>query len=150
MGNICRSPTAEGVMRKLVENAGMQDRVEVDSAGTHGYHLGSAPDTRSQAAARKRGYNLAATRARQVDERDFEKFDLLLVMDLENLMLLQRLCPAQHLPKLRLLMSYALNSAAPIVPDPYHDGSNGFETVLDYVEDACAGLLRLLSHRSPV
>jgi len=150
MGNICRSPTAEGVMRKLVEDAGLQHRVEVDSAGTHGYHIGSPPDTRSQAAAHKRGYNLTGTRARQVVERDFEKFDLLLVMDLENLMLLQRLCPVQHQSKLRLLMSYALNSAAPVVPDPYLDSTSGFETVLDYVEDACDGLLRLLSHRSLV
>ena len=150
MGNICRSPTAEGVMRKLIEDAGLQHRVEIDSAGTHGYHIGAPPDTRSQAAARKRGYNLATSRARQVVARDFEKFDLLLVMDLENLMLLQGICPTRRRSKLRLLMSYALNSAAPIVPDPYHDGTGGFETVLDYIEDACDGLLRLLTHRSPV
>jgi protein-tyrosine phosphatase len=149
MGNICRSPTAEGVMRKLVAGAGLQHRVAVDSAGTHGYHVGSPPDARSLAAAGRRGYDLTALRARQVVESDFEEFDLLLVMDLENLMLLQSMCPAQHQAKLRLLMSYALNSSAPVVPDPYYgDGVSGFETVLDYIEDACDGLLRLLSHRS--
>lgn len=150
MGNICRSPTAEGVMRKRIEDAGMQQRVGVDSAGTHGYHVGSPPDARSQAAAGKRGYDLKALRARQVVERDFEKFDLLLVMDLENLKLLQSMCPAQHQSKLRLLMSYALNSVPTVVPDPYHGGIGGFETVLDHVEDACDGLLRVLSHRGLV
>ena len=118
MGNICRSPTAEGVMRKLIDDAGLQGEVEVDSAGTHEYHIGASPDGRSQATAKARGYDLSGLRARQVNDRDFENYDLLLAMDLDNLMLLQERCPAEHQSKLRLLMSYAREIKAPVVPDP--------------------------------
>lgn len=144
MGNICRSPTAEGVMRKLLEEAGLCHSVAVDSAGTHGYHIGSPPDARTQAAAKKRGYDLAPLRSRQVTRADFEVFDLLLAMDLDNLAQLRRICPPEHESKVRLLMSYARESGVSEVPDPYYEGVAGFELVLDYIEDACKGLVQLL------
>ncbi|HEY8026043.1 MAG TPA: low molecular weight protein-tyrosine-phosphatase [Burkholderiaceae bacterium] len=147
MGNICRSPTADGVMRKLVVDAGLQHMIEVDSAGTHGYHTGAPPDARSQAAALSRGYDLAPLRARHVEERDFEAFDLLLAMDNDNLDYLKRRCPSHLKGKLRLMMDFAQNSSASEVPDPYYEGSQGFEIVLDYIEDACAGLLDKLKVR---
>lgn len=150
MGNICRSPTAEGIMRKLLDDAGLQNEVEVDSAGTHEYHIGAPPDTRSQVAAKARGYDLSALRARQICDRDFESHDLLLAMDMDNLMLLQERCPAEHQSKLRLLMSYAREIKASVVPDPYHLGPAGYGTVLDYIEDACNGLLLLLLYRRAV
>jgi protein-tyrosine phosphatase len=144
MGNICRSPSAEGVMRKLVDQAGLQHLIEIDSAGTHAYHVGAPPDARSQAAAKRRGYDLAAQRARQVAADDFTEFDLLLAMDKDNLTLLQRRCPAHLHGKLQLMMHYAAHSPATEVPDPYCEGPHGFEIVLDYLEDACGGLLRAL------
>jgi protein-tyrosine phosphatase len=144
MGNICRSPSAEGVMRKLVEAAGLQDDIEIDSAGTSAYHVGAPPDARSQATAKRRGYNLAAQRARQVSDADFQAFDLLLAMDKDNFSVLQRRCPAHLRGKLKLMMQYAEHSAVDEVPDPYHEGPQGFEIVLDYLEDACGGLLRQL------
>lgn len=145
MGNICRSPSAEGVMRKLVDEAGMQHLIEVDSAGTHDYHVGAPPDTRSQAAAKRRGYDLAGLRARQVAAEDFAKFDLLLAMDRDNMAALQRRCPAHLHGKLQLMMQFADHSPSIEVPDPYCEGAEGFEIVLDYLEDACNGLLRQLS-----
>ena len=142
MGNICRSPTAEGVFRHLVQQAGLQERILIDSAGTHGYHVGSAPDERSALHASKRGYDLSALRARQVSARDFERFDLLLAMDWENLELLREDCPPQHQHKLRRLMEFAPAGLSEVVADPYYGGEKGFETVLDHIEAACAGLLR--------
>src|SRR5689334_11092453 len=106
MGNICRSPTAEGVLRHLVREAGLEDRIGIDSAGTLDYHVGSPPDERSQHHARKRGYDLSNLRARQVSRRDFEKFDLVLAMDWQNLKELEAQCPPQHLHKLRRLMEF--------------------------------------------
>ena len=144
MGNICRSPTADGVMRKLVEDAGLQHAIEIDSAGTHGYHVGAPPDGRSQAAARRRGYDLSILRARQVEQRDFTAFDFLLAADRDNLDYLQRHCPPHLRGKIRLIMEFARNSPALEVPDPYYEGSRGFEIVLDYIEDACGGLLEKL------
>jgi len=144
MGNICRSPSAEGVMRKLVDDAGLQHLIEIDSAGTHDYHVGAPPDVRSQAAANHRGYDLTALRARQVAADDFVEFDLLLAMDKDNLALLRRRCPLHLHSKLQLVMEYADHSPATEVPDPYHQGGRGFEIVLDYLEDACSGLLREL------
>jgi len=140
-GNICRSPTAEAVMRTLVRTAGLQDRIEVDSAGTHDYYCGALPDPRAQRAARRRGYELAELRARQIRSRDFEHFDLILAMDFSNLAHLQALCPAQHQAKLGLLMPYAVRRRAMIVHDPYCRSDKEFELVLDYIEDACEGLL---------
>lgn len=150
MGNICRSPTAEGVMRTLVAHAGLQDRVLVDSAGTHDYHAGEAPDPRAQVAALRRGYDLSALRARQLVESDFKNFDLLLAMDTNNLGLLQCMCPFEHRHKVRLLMNYASGLKSRVVPDPYYRGSRDFDTVLDYIENACRGLVKILSHaRTP-
>jgi len=142
MGNICRSPTAEAVMRHLAEQAGRGAEFELDSAGTHDYHTGSPPDARAQAHAARRGYDLSGLRARQVRLTDFTESDLVLVMDRANLATLERVCPAGHRHKLRLLLSYARDSGLDEVPDPYNGGEQGFERVLDLVEDAARGLLR--------
>lgn len=147
MGNICRSPTAEGVFRAHVARAGLDARVEVDSAGTHGYHVGSAPDPRAQAAARRRGYDLAGLRARRVAAADFRRFDLILAMDRDNLSLLQEACPEDERHRLRLFLEFARNFEAEEVPDPYYGGPEGFERVLDLVEDAAAGLIDEIRRR---
>jgi protein-tyrosine phosphatase len=132
-GNICRSPTAEGVLRRL---AGLKKLdVHVESRGTHDYHVGEPPDERAQDHAKRRGYDLSAQRAKQLGKRDFEEFDLVLAMDRGHLRILQRLCPPQHAGKVRLFLQEA------DVPDPYYGGAEGFEQVLDLVEDACRGLL---------
>ncbi|MDW3680253.1 low molecular weight protein-tyrosine-phosphatase [Cupriavidus sp. CV2] len=144
MGNICRSPTAEGVLRAKLEVAGLADLVELDSAGTHGYHIGRAPDARSQRHALARGYDLSAQRARQAVVQDFARFDLLLAMDQDNLAALRGICPAGSQDKLRLLMSFASRHDADEVPDPYYGEGDGFERVLDYVEDACDGVIAML------
>ena len=141
MGNICRSPTAEGVFRRLAEEAGILDRMVIDSAGTHGYHVGAEPDTRAQEAARGRGYDLSRLRARQVTQRDFVEFDYILAMDRENLASLKRSCPSEHQHKLRLYLSYSHRYPNLEVPDPYYGGRQGFDQVLDMVEDAAQGLL---------
>lgn len=141
MGNICRSPTAEGVLRHLVAEAGLRDHVHIDSAGTHGYHVGAPPDERSTHHARLRGYDLSDLRARQVKPVDFARFDLILAMDHDNLALLQEDCPAEHRAKLRRLMEFAPPGLGDVVADPYYGGKQGFETVLDHVEAACEGLL---------
>ena len=141
MGNICRSPTADGVFQKKVLLAGLSNVVKVDSAGTHNYHPGSAPDERSQQHAYLRGYDLSALRARQIQGTDFEAFDLILAMDWDNLALLQDGCPPQHQHKLRRLTEFCQTLSSPVVPDPYYGGVGGFENVLDLVEDACEGLL---------
>jgi protein-tyrosine phosphatase len=141
MGNICRSPTAEGVFRHLVEQAGLGGRIHIDSAGTHDYHVGAPPDDRSAHHASLRGYDLSRLRARQVAALDFERFDLILTMDWENLELLQELCPPGQAHKLRRLMEFAPEGLGEVVADPYYGGKQGFETVLDRIEAACAGLL---------
>ena len=136
-GNICRSPTAEGVMRMLLEQAGLSAQVEVDSAATHGYHIGKAPDPRSQQAALRRGHDLSAQRARRVAPEDFAYFDHLLALDAEHLRLLRRACPPEHRGKLSLFMHQD-------VPDPYYGSAQGFEDVLDLVEEgAQAWMVRL-------
>lgn len=147
LGNICRSPTAEGVMRHQVDAAGLSDRVEIDSAGTGDWHVGEPPDTRAQTAASARGYDLSALRARQVGAADFERFDLLLAMDEANLAELRRRCPPQFRDKLRLLMAFAPQAPETEVADPYFGGAQGFEQVLDQCEDACRGLLDTLRER---
>jgi protein-tyrosine phosphatase len=144
MGNICRSPTAEGVLRHKLEAAGLAQRVEVDSAGTHGYHVGAPPDERSQHHARQRGYDLSSLRARRVGAADFERFDLVLAMDEDNLEHLEAICPPHLRSRLQLLMSHAPASGSIVVPDPYYGGVEGFEQVLDYVESACDGLVARL------
>ena len=141
-GNICRSPTAEGVFAKKVSDAGLASRFRVDSAGTHGYHIGEAPDRRTQSAAGMRGYDLSGLRARRVERLDFERFDLVLAMDYDNREFLVRLCPPARGYKLKLMMEYARSFTAREVPDPYDGGPDGFEVVLDMLEDATEGLLQ--------
>jgi protein-tyrosine phosphatase len=144
MGNICRSPTAEGVMRGLLREAGLEDRIELDSAGTGGWHAGDPPDTRATAAARARGVVLDGA-ARAVTAEDFERFDLLLAMDRENERdLLARAPDVEGRAKVRLLREFDPEAVAAgdlDVPDPYYGGARGFEHVLDLVEAACRGLL---------
>lgn len=146
MGNICRSPTAEGVLRAKLQAAGLADRVELDSAGTHDYHVGRPPDARSQRHALRRGYDLSSLRARQVDVTDFDRFDLVLAMDHANLAALRALHP-DGAAKVRLLMSFASDARADEVPDPYYGEGDGFERVLDYIEDACDGVVAFLAKR---
>ena len=141
MGNICRSPTADGVFQKKVLLAGLSERVRVDSAGTHNYHPGKPPDERSQSHACLRGYDLSGLRARQILQADYAAFDLILAMDWDNLALLQDDCPPEHQHKLRRLTEFCQAHPATVVPDPYYGGAAGFEKVLDLVEDACDGLL---------
>jgi protein-tyrosine phosphatase len=142
MGNICRSPTAEGVMRSLVREAGLEDRIEIDSAGTGGWHAGEPPDRRATEAARRRGVTLAGA-ARQVVHEDFERFDLLVAMDRENLRGLLAVAPDEEAAaKVRLLREFDLEADGDLdVPDPYYGGERGFDTVLDHVQAACRGLL---------
>ena len=141
-GNICRSPTAEGVFRHAVASAGLEQKILVDSAGTHGYHVGHPPDRRAQSAAAQRGYDIAGLRARQVTGQDFVEFDYILAMDLDNLSDLRRLALAQHHDKLNLFMDYSSARRGDEIPDPYYGEAQGFELVLDMAEDAAAGLLR--------
>lgn len=131
-------------MRHQVDAAGLADRIAIDSAGTGDWHVGEPPDTRAQAAARTRGYDLSALRARQVSAADFERFDLLLAMDEANFAELRRRCPPEHRDKVRLLMEFAPGATETEVADPYFGGVQGFEAVLDQVERACAGLLEVL------
>lgn len=141
MGNICRSPTAEGVFRQLVEQQGLAEKIIVDSAGTHDYHIGNPPDARSQAAAMHRGYDLSSLRARQVTVEDFTRFDYVLAMDDANLSLLQQQCPDQYRSRLKLFLEFAKDRELREVPDPYYGGAQGFAQVLDLVESAARGLL---------
>jgi protein-tyrosine phosphatase len=144
-GNICRSPTADGVMRRMVRDAGLAHGVRVDSAGTHDYHVGEPPDARAQEHARRRGYDLSGLRARQVVIEDFESFELILAMDRGHLAILRRIAPPPHRHKLRLFMEFAPGWRAEEVPDPYYGGPAGFERVLDMVEAAARGLLAELA-----
>jgi low molecular weight protein-tyrosine phosphatase len=141
MGNICRSPTAEAVFRARVEQEGLGDRVFIDSAGTHDYHIGEPPDSRMQRAAAKRGYDMSDLRGRQVGREDFGRFDYVLAMDENNLAILERLRPRDAESHLGLFLEFAGRHEEREVPDPYYGGSEGFERVLDMVEDAADGLL---------
>lgn len=144
MGNICRSPMAEGVTRHFLKNKGMNEIVHIDSAGTHDYHVGEPPDPRAQRAALRRGVDLSDLRARKVGAADFEQFDLLLAMDRDNLSQLQGVCPRPNLPKLDLFMRYSTRFEGEDVPDPYFGGERDFGLVLDMVEDAATGLIEVL------
>ncbi|MCP5160584.1 MAG: low molecular weight phosphotyrosine protein phosphatase [Hahellaceae bacterium] len=144
LGNICRSPTAEGVFQHMLEQTGLTSRIRVDSAGTGAWHVGKAPDSRAQKAAYERGYRLSHLKARQVAVADFDKFDLILAMDRSNMDDLLEMCPPDKQNKIRLFMDFAENRRFPEVPDPYYAGSKGFELVLDLVEDASKGLLNYL------
>jgi protein-tyrosine phosphatase len=141
MGNICRSPTAEGVFRDKVRDTGLANQIEIDSAGTHDYHIGKPPDGRAQEAARKRGYDLSTLRGRQVGLSDFERFDYILAMDQDNLSILLKQCPPHLKHKVRRLLSFSKRFPNLDVPDPYYGGRSGFEQVLDMVEDAAEGLI---------
>lgn len=146
LGNICRSPTAEAVLRGKVQLLQLESRIQCDSAGTTGHHAGEPPDRRAQLAAGARGYPMADLRARQVDDTDFEHFDLILAMDHRNLAELRRRAGRQYQHKLKLLLDYS-DTTDQEVPDPYYGGRDGFEQVLDLVENACDGLLRSLSEQ---
>lgn len=147
MGNICRSPTAEAVFRQYVENAGLSERIRIDSAGTHDYHIGEPPDTRTQYAARQRGYDMSSLRGRQVDAADFQHFDYVLAMDQNNLAILKRIRPEGAQSHLGLFLDFAGHHREREVPDPYYGGADGFERVLDLVEDAAQGLLQAIRSR---
>ena len=142
MGNICRSPTAEAIFRVRVEEAGLVQQILIDSVGTHDYHIGSPPDSRTQRAALQRGYDMSMLRGRQVEVADFIRFDYVLAMDCANLEILKRLCPVMERGRLGLFLEYASRHDEREVPDPYYGGADGFERVLDMVEDASEGLLR--------
>ncbi len=144
LGNICRSPSAEAVMRDLVEEAKLSERIIIDSAGTGDWHIGHPPDERAQRAAKKRGYDLSPLRGRQITADDFARFDLLIVMDDKNVAALTAVCPPEHRDKIRLLMEFATRDDSRVVIDPYFGGDDGFERVLDQCEDACEGLLAAL------
>ena len=146
LGNICRSPTAEAVLRQRLQRAGLAERIDVDSAGTGDWHIGKAPDSRTQEAAKRRGYDLSSLRGRQVSPDDFARFDLILAMDGANLRDLQRLRPAQARGELDLYLR-RFGLAEDEVPDPYYGGSEGFEHVLDLLEQASDALLIELKGR---
>jgi protein-tyrosine phosphatase len=150
MGNICRSPTAEGVFTRLLRERAPELTVEVDSAGTHDYHVGEPPDRRAIAAAARRGVDISTLRARRVDAEDFARFDLILAMDQDNRSTLLRMSPASLHERIRLLMEFAGDVEGMLdVPDPYYGGAVGFERVLDLVERAAEGLLREVVARAP-
>ncbi|MEW6133781.1 MAG: low molecular weight protein-tyrosine-phosphatase [Pseudomonadota bacterium] len=141
MGNICRSPMAEGIFRREIARAGLQDEVRIDSAGTHDYHIGAPPDARAQNAISRRGVDISGLRGRQVGHEDFEKFDYILAMDKANLGILKRNAPAHAQDKIRLLLSYSRKYPNQEVPDPYYGGIRGFDENLDMIEDAVEGLI---------
>jgi protein-tyrosine phosphatase len=144
LGNICRSPTAEVVFRGIAAREAPDLALEIDSAGTAGYHVGAPPDTRTRQAALRRGYDMSALRARVVEPQDFRRFDLILAMDRQNLDALQQRAPAAARARIGLFLEFAPDSDVTEVPDPYYGGANGFEEVLDLVEAAARGLLQHL------
>jgi protein-tyrosine phosphatase len=148
LGNICRSPTAEAVFRAVAAREAPELQIEVASAGTAGYHVGAPPDIRTRQAATRRGYDMSLLRARMVEPRDFEEFDLILAMDRENLNVLHRRAPAHVRERVRLFLEFAPDAVVTEVPDPYYGGPNGFEEVLDLVEAASRGLLQHLRQRT--
>ena len=147
MGNICRSPMAEGVFRQMVEAAGLAERIHIDSAGTHAYHVGEPPDPRAQETAARRGIELAEQRARRVSREDIALFDFILAMDQDNLSILHDIAEPEHRERIRLFMEFAPDMKIREVPDPYYGGQGGFDRVLDLVEAASAGLLETIRKR---
>jgi protein-tyrosine phosphatase len=141
MGNICRSPTAEGVFRTFAEREGLARRLRIDSAGTHDYHVGSRPDPRAIASALRRGYDIRKLRARQVEAKDFARFEWIVAMDKANLRHLEELRPADYGGHLGLLLEFAPHLELTDVPDPYYGGAERFERMLDLIEPASAALL---------
>ena len=150
MGNICRSPTAEGVFRHAVNQAGLADQIFIDSAGTHAYHVGNPPDPRAQAAAIKRNIDLSSQRARKVKAADFEEFDYVLAMDHSNCSDLESICPNGHENRISLFLDFANNANEREVPDPYYGGEQGFEHVLDLIEEAANGLLASITDKHSI
>lgn len=142
LGNICRSPTAHGVFQHLVHDAGLNERIHIDSAGTGDWHIGRGPDDRSAAAALARGYDLSDLVARQVSGQDFNTYHYVLAMDRQNLKDLQAMKPAGYSGHLELFLKFAKSWDVDEVPDPYYGGAEGFQTVLDMVEEASRGLLQ--------
>lgn len=140
-GNICRSPTAEGVFKALVEKEGLSDKISVDSAGTGSWHVGEPPDPRSQEVAKQRGIDLSSIRARQVTRSDFAAFDYVLAMDACNYRKLEKICPFEAEDKLAMFLEFASNKEVTDVPDPYYGGPSGFDDVLDLIENGSKGLL---------
>lgn len=147
MGNICRSPTAHGVFRQLVRAEGLEEWIEIDSAGTHAYHIGKAPDERAQGTATGRGIDISDLRARRVAAEDFERFDYVIAMDSDNHAILAELCPAQLRHRVFMFMQFAPEHGEAEVPDPYFGGQRGFERVFDMVEAASRGLLQDIRRR---
>jgi len=146
MGNICRSPTAEGVFRKLVEDSPLAKKIEIDSAGTIGSHAGSKPDPRAIELAASRGYQLEKLRARQVIAADFERYDHIIAMDTQNLKQLREICPPELAEKVELLMDFAPHAGSREVPDPYYGSAADFEHALELIEQGCDGLLQHIVH----
>jgi len=140
-GNICRSPTAEGVFRALVDKEGLSDKILIDSAGMGNWHVGESPDPRSQEAAKQRGIDLSPIRARQVARSDFATFDYVLAMDNRNYRELEAICPFEAENKLSMFLAFAPEAGKSEVPDPYYGGANGFDHVLDLIEEGSKGLL---------
>jgi protein-tyrosine phosphatase len=149
LGNICRSPTAQGVFQSLLERHGLAGYIAVDSCGTGDWHVGSPPDQRAVAAASRRGYDLTALRARQFEPADFRRFDYILAMDRGNLAELQAMCPPTFSGHLGLFLSFAKDVTVREVPDPYYGGGEGFGEVLDLIEAASAGLLQEIFDAHP-
>jgi protein-tyrosine phosphatase len=150
MGNICRSPTAQGVFRALVEREGLSDRILTDSAGTIAYHVGEPPDRRARETATKRGINLEDLRARKALAQDFEAFDYVIAMDRANYRDLQEICPPDYLERLHLFMDFAPHLPEDEVPDPYYGGIAGFDRVFDMVEQASLGLLNEIRENNQI
>lgn len=144
MGNICRSPTAEAVARHMAQVAGLGHRFEFDSAGTHGYHIGDPPDRRAIIAGARRGYDLAALRARKIDVVDFGRFDLVLAMDDDNHEHLLGICPPDYRHRLKRLLDFAPHVGSAGIPDPYFGDAEGFDIVIDLAEEGIAGLIASL------
>lgn len=141
MGNICRSPSAQGVFEKFVDDNGLKSQFSIDSAGTHSYHVGGKPDSRSSQAAMMRGIDIRNQRARKISGIDFDSFDYIVVMDNDNHMNAKMICPKQHQNKIYKMMDFSPSSKYTEVPDPYYGGDQGFELVLDLLENASIGLL---------
>ena len=148
MGNICRSPMAEGVFHAMLEKAMLSNEIRVDSAGTHAYHVGEAPDTRAQSTMRDHGMDISMLRSRRVDWVDFEEFDHILVMDDDNFGLVTEACPKEYRSKVKYFLDFAPDVNTRNVPDPYYGGNNGFERVFDMIEEASAGLLEMLNSQN--
>jgi len=148
MGNICRSRMALGVFRHRVAQRGLEDVVKIESAGTHAFHEGEQPDRRAQAAAARRGYDIADLSARKIEDRDFDDYDMILAMDWDNLSLLQHQAHKRHHHKIQLLMRFAGEHESATIPDPYQSNNQAFDQALDYIEDACSGLLEVARRRA--